>query len=126
MEVEIIGTEAGKASALKMCYAAQNKGSIALLTAVMGAADRMGVLEELRREWARPGRAADITKRTFCARRPRPGDGVPEMHEIAATLEAAGMPPEFHQAAAEIYERLREFKDTNPSIEEVLKKLTAS
>jgi hypothetical protein len=45
------------------------------------------------------------------------------MNEIASTLEAAGMPPEFHQAAAEIYERLREFKDTNPSIEEVLKRL---
>ena len=37
--------------------------------------------------------------------------------------ESAGMPPEFHQAASEIYERLREFKDTSPSIEEVLKKL---
>jgi predicted CopG family antitoxin len=35
------------------------------------------------------------------------------------------MPPAFHQAAAEIYERLREFKDANPSIEEVLKKLQA-
>ncbi len=47
------------------------------------------------------------------------------MHEIAATFESAGMPPEFHQAAAEIYERLREFKDAKPSIEEVLKALGA-
>jgi hypothetical protein len=45
------------------------------------------------------------------------------MHEIAATLESAEMPPEFHQAAAEIYERLRDFKDASPSTEEVLKKL---
>jgi 3-hydroxyisobutyrate dehydrogenase-like beta-hydroxyacid dehydrogenase len=123
MEVEIIGTEAGKASALKMCYAAQNKGSIALLTAVMGAADRLGVLEELRREWARPGRAGGHNEAHVLRAAPKAWRWSPEMHEIAATLEAAGMPPQFHRAAAEIYERLREFKDTNPTIEEVLQKL---
>ncbi|MGH9646759.1 MAG: DUF1932 domain-containing protein [Bryobacteraceae bacterium] len=126
MEAEVIGTEVGKASALKMCYAAQNKGSIALLTAVMGAADRMGVLDELKREWARPGRAGGHNEAHVLRAAPKAWRWSPEMHEIAATLEAAGMPPEFHQAAAEIYERLREFKDTNPTIEEVLKKLAAS
>jgi hypothetical protein len=108
-----------------MCYAAQNKGSIALLTAVMGAADRLGVIEELRREWARPGRVGGPNESHVLRAAPKAWRWSAEMHEIAATLEAAGMPPEFHQAAAEIYERLREFKDTNPSIEEVLKKLTA-
>jgi 3-hydroxyisobutyrate dehydrogenase-like beta-hydroxyacid dehydrogenase len=124
LQVEVIGTEVGKASALKMCYAAQNKGSIALLTAVMGAADRLGVLEELRLEWARPGRALGQTEGHVLRAAPKAWRWGAEMHEIAETLESAGMPPEFHQAAAEIYERLREFKDTNPSIEEVLKKLT--
>jgi hypothetical protein len=34
------------------------------------------------------------------------------------------MPPEFHRAAALIFDMLREFKDADPaSIEEVLKKL---
>jgi 3-hydroxyisobutyrate dehydrogenase-like beta-hydroxyacid dehydrogenase len=123
LEVEIIGTEAGKASALKMCYAAQNKGSIALLTAVMGAADLLGVLEELRREWARPGRAIGQTEGHVLRAAPKAWRWSAEMHEIAATLESAGMPPEFHQAAAEIFEKLREFKDANPTIEEVLQKL---
>lgn len=122
MEVEIIGAEIGKASALKMCYAAQNKGSIALLTAVMGAADRMGVLDVLRREWTR-GRVGGPTEAHILRAAPKAWRWSAEMHEIAATLESAGMPPEFHQAASEIYERLREFKDTSPSIEEVLKKL---
>ena len=122
MEAEIIGTEVGKASALKMCYAAQNKGSIALLTAVIGAADRMGVLEELRREWAR-GRVGGPTEAHILRAAPKAWRWTAEMHEIASTLEAAGMPPGFHQAAAEIYERLREFKDTSPAIEEVLQKL---
>jgi 3-hydroxyisobutyrate dehydrogenase-like beta-hydroxyacid dehydrogenase len=123
LDVEIIGTEVGKASALKMCYAAQNKGSIALLTAVMGAADRLGVLEELRREWARPGRAIGPNEGHVLRAAPKAWRWSPEMHEIASTLESAGMPPEFHLAAAEIFERLREFKDTDPLIEEVLKRL---
>ena len=123
LEAEVIGTEVGKASALKMCYAAQNKGSIGLLAAVMAAADRLGVLEELRREWARPGRAGGQTEAHVLRAAPKAWRWSAEMHEIAATLEAEGLPPEFHQAAAEVYERLREFKDTNPSIGEVLKKL---
>jgi 3-hydroxyisobutyrate dehydrogenase-like beta-hydroxyacid dehydrogenase len=127
MEAEAIGTEVGKASALKMCYAAQNKGSIALMIAVMGAADRMGVLDDLRRQWAR-GRDVNQSVKTeahILRAAPKAWRWAPEMQEIAATFEAAGMPPEFHQAAAEIYETLRAFKDANPSIEEVLKKLRA-
>jgi 3-hydroxyisobutyrate dehydrogenase-like beta-hydroxyacid dehydrogenase len=125
LEAEVIGTEAGKASALKMCYAAQNKGSIALLTAVMGAADRLGVLEDLKRQWTRVSPALASEGHILRAA-PKAWRWSAEMNEIAATMESAGMPPEFHQAAAEIYGMLREFKDADPSIEEVLKKLRAS
>jgi len=126
LEAQVIGAEVGKASALKMCYAAYNKGSIALLTAVMGAADRLGVLEELRREWARPGRTAGPNEGHVLRAAPKAWRWSSEMQEIASTLEAAGMPPAFHQAAAEIYEKLRDFKDANPTIDEVLQKLRAS
>lgn len=51
---------------------------------------------------------------------------VAEMHEIAATFEAAGMPPEFHQAAAEIYSRLAAFKGSGEArFEEVVDALSA-
>jgi transcription initiation factor TFIIIB Brf1 subunit/transcription initiation factor TFIIB len=45
-----------------------------------------------------------------------------EMEEIATTFRDAGMPGEFHAAAAIIYRRLAQFKDsqTTPSLEEVL------
>ena len=126
LEAEVVGTEVGKASALKMCYSAQNKGSIALLIAVLAAADRLGVLEDLRRQWTRLSLALPSEGHILRAA-PKAWRWSPEMHEIAATFEAAGMPPEFHQAAAEIYERLRNFKDADPaSIEEVLNKLRAS
>ena len=123
MEVEIIGTEIGKASALKTCYAAQNKGSIALLIAVMGAADRLGVLEELRREWARPGRALRAQRDAHPARCAQSlalesGDAR-NSRDIRIRGDAAGIPP----GRRGNLRRLREFKDTKPSIEEVLKKL---
>ena len=126
MEVQVIGTGIGKASALKTCYAAQNKGTIALLIAVMGTADRLGVLDELRREWARPGRALGHNEAHILRAAPKAWRWGPEMLEIAATFESAGMPPAFHQAAAEIYTRLRGFKDANPSIEELLQELRVS
>ena len=48
-----------------------------------------------------------------------------EMHEIAATFQAAGLPDGFHQAAAEVFRRLADFKDHEepPSIEAVLEVL---
>ena len=126
MEAEVTGGEIGQASALKICYAAQNKGSIALLLAVLGAADRMGVLDVLRRHWDRAGGPDKGDARVLRAA-PKAWRWAPEMHEIAATLDSAGMPPEFHQAAAEIFEKLREFKDNPPeSMDEVLKKLRSS
>jgi len=45
-----------------------------------------------------------------------------EMNEIAETFQAAGLPEEFHKAAAEIYRRMSGFKDSaeTPSLENVL------
>ena len=117
MECEVIGTEAGKASALKMCYAAQNKGSIALLIAVMGAADRMGVLEDLRRHWGRAG-GPDKNDAHILRAAPKAWRWAPEMHEIAATLDAAGMPPEFHQPPAETLPARARKKNPAPPLEE--------
>ena len=126
MECEVIGKEPGKASALKMCYAAQNKGSIALLTAVMGAANHLGVLDDLKRQWTRMSPAVP-TEGHILRAAPKAWRWAPEMREIAATLDSAGMPPEFHLAAAKIFEMLREFKNTDgTSIEDVLSKLRTS
>lgn len=120
---EIIGDEIGKASALKMCYAALTKGTTALLAATFGAASELGVLEELMAEWGRGGASAgkenERKVREVTAKAWR---FTGEMEEIAATFDAAGMPAGFHQAAAEIYERLAQFKDApaTPAIEAVL------
>ena len=115
----------GKASALKMCYAAITKGTTALLGAIQAAAGANGVLEELQQEWdlMEPGfkESAEQRARRVTAKAWR-FEG--EMREIAATFEAAGLPGGFHLAAAEIYHRLSGFKDQpTPPIELVMEVL---
>jgi 3-hydroxyisobutyrate dehydrogenase-like beta-hydroxyacid dehydrogenase len=123
LETEIIGDEAGRASALKMCFAAWTKGSTALLCAVLGTAEALGVWEELVRQWERywPGFAGQSVER---ARRvtDRAWRFAGEMEEISATFTEAGLPGGFHASAADLYRRIAQFKDAAevPALEEVL------
>ena len=126
MEINIIGQEPGKASALKMCYAAYTKGSTALLSAVLAAAETLGIRAQLEQQWTNhwPGFAGETHNRirNVTAKAWRFSG---EMREIASTFQQAGMPPGFHQAAEEIYNRLGHYKDasTKPSLEEILESL---
>ncbi|MDE2749750.1 MAG: DUF1932 domain-containing protein [Chloroflexota bacterium] len=122
-EAVVIGAEVGKASALKMVFAAQTKGFAALLSAIQGAAEQLGVREDLDREWAR--RDPDVAEQRVNQVRNVTGKAwrfAGEMQEIAATFEAAGMPPGFFEAAHEIYQRMARFKDAEetPELDDVL------
>lgn len=126
LEMKIIGDEIGKASALKMCYAAYSKGTTALLAAVIATAESLGVREELYQQWGgddpgfvkqAEGRTTRVTAKAWRF------EG--EMREIASTLREAGLPDGFHESAAEVYQRMAGFKDSpeTPKLEEVLKAL---
>src|SRR5436190_15529567 len=52
LETEIIGEQIGKASALKMCYAAYTKGTTALLCAILAAAEGLEVRADLEHQWS--------------------------------------------------------------------------
>jgi 3-hydroxyisobutyrate dehydrogenase-like beta-hydroxyacid dehydrogenase len=125
MATEVLGDEIGRASALKMCFAAYTKGSTALACAVAGAAQEYGVFEDLARAWERKGPGMKKVEADILLSAPKAWRFIAEMHEIAATLEGAGLPPGFHRAAAELYERLRDLKDSDPTFEEVLARLAA-
>jgi 3-hydroxyisobutyrate dehydrogenase-like beta-hydroxyacid dehydrogenase len=105
IETEVLEGGVGRASALKMCFAAYSKGSIALAYAVLAAAERLDVLEDLKRQWNRSGPSLPELEREISRAAPKAWRFVSEMHEIAATFESTGLPPEFHQAAAEIFRR---------------------
>ena len=123
LQTEIIGERIGKASALKMCYAAYAKGTTALLCAILGAAEALDVREELERQWSRDDsdfaeQAAQRARRVTA----KAWRFVGEMEEVAATFAAVGMPGGFHSAAADMYRRMADFKGraTTPSLSEVL------
>jgi len=123
LETAVIGDEVGKASALKMCYAAYTKGNSALLCAIMASAEALGVREDLERQWSRGG--SDFAEQTTNRVRRVTGKAwrfAGEMDEIAATFESAGLPGGFHAAAGKIFERMACFKDatSTPELDAVL------
>jgi 3-hydroxyisobutyrate dehydrogenase-like beta-hydroxyacid dehydrogenase len=116
----------GAASALKMAYAGWNKGSQALLLAIRALAAREGVDEALVREWALS--MPDLARRTeqaVAGNTKKAWRFVGEMREIASTFASVGLPEGFHEAAAEVFERMAHWKDTPtpPSLAEVQKAL---
>jgi 3-hydroxyisobutyrate dehydrogenase-like beta-hydroxyacid dehydrogenase len=127
LQTDVVGESIGKASALKMCYAAWTKGSTALLSAILATADAYDVWENLRAQWDRDwpdfsDRAVNRARRVTAKAWRFAG----EMEEISSTFAAAGAPGEFHAGAAILYGRLAHFKDSpeTPSLEEVLESIT--
>jgi 3-hydroxyisobutyrate dehydrogenase-like beta-hydroxyacid dehydrogenase len=128
LEVQVVGGDIGRASALKMCYGAYTKGTTALLAAILGTAEAWGVRHELERQWARDdGTFVDSTNGRVLRVTAKAWRFVDEMEQIAETFEAAGLPGSFHQAAADVYRRLARFKDreATPELGEVLESLVA-
>jgi 3-hydroxyisobutyrate dehydrogenase-like beta-hydroxyacid dehydrogenase len=102
--VKIAGEKIGDASAVKMCYAALTKGSIALGTELLVAARKLGVNQVLEAEFKASQAQWYESVLSRCANMPfKAYRWVPEMHEIAKTLEGAGMTPRIFQGAADLY-----------------------
>ena len=103
--VRVMSERLGDASAIKMCYAAMNKGMIAMALELLIAARRLGVdaaLEAQLRETH-----SDIYDRIIGALPAMPSKAyrwVPEMLQIAQTFESEGMTPRIFQGAADMYE----------------------
>ena len=115
--VRQLGTEIGRASGIKMCYAALTKGTHALQTAVITLAESLGLAEEVSHEF-RTSQEASYKQMTSSA--PRlpvvAWRYIDEMKQIAQTFEAAGVTPKFHEGAATVYSHLA----TTPLAEQTL------
>jgi len=126
LETKIIGDEIGKASALKMCYAAYSKGTTALLAAILAAAESLDVRAELYQQWDMDdSNFSELTNRRVTRTTAKAWRFEGEMHEISSTFQEAGLPNGFHQAAAEVFRKMANFKDSaeTPSVDNVLKTL---
>jgi 3-hydroxyisobutyrate dehydrogenase-like beta-hydroxyacid dehydrogenase len=104
LDVRIVSERPGDASAVKMCYAALTKGTTAIMTELLVAAERLGVSDTLRAE----------LEQSQSAMVERMGQGVPamvpkahrwvgEMAEIARTFAGVGLTPLTFEGAAALY-----------------------
>ena len=126
LEIKVIGREIGKACALKLCYAAYTKGTTALLSAILAAAESLDVRGELYQQWDMDDQGfSEQANRRVARVTAKAWRFEGEMEEIASTLAEAGLPEGFHQAAAEIYHRMANFKDSQetPRLEDVISAL---
>lgn len=94
----------GQASGIKMCYAAMTKGSWALYTQLLMAAEVMGLTEPLLAEF-QSGQPAALQRmeRSLPTVPPRSQRWVSEMEEIRDTFAELGLTPQLFAGVAEMY-----------------------
>ena len=104
LEVLRLDGGVGQASGIKMCYAAMTKGTSALYSQLMLAAELMGLTEPLLAEF-QSGQQAVLQRmeRTIPTVPPRSRRWVSEMEEIRDTFAHLGMTPHIFEGVAEMY-----------------------
>ena len=123
-EGRVVSAELGDASSLKMVFAALTKGSIALVAEILNVAEQLGVRSELEKLWgdqATQQRHSQVSTNAAKAWR-----FAGEMREISQTFSEAGAASGFHEAAAQVYDRLEGHKDwvERPSLNALLTSLS--
>jgi 3-hydroxyisobutyrate dehydrogenase-like beta-hydroxyacid dehydrogenase len=120
LNASVISANIGAASALKMTFAAYTKGTTALLLAILAVAQSEGVRTHLEKQWGE--KFTEQTHQRLTANTVKAWRFEGEMQEIAATFDTAGLPPGFHEAAAQVFAGLAKFKDQDeiPNIEDVI------
>lgn len=109
IRVRNIGDTVGRASGIKMCYAAMTKGTSALHLALLSAAEALGLSDELANELSES--QPEVLRRMQAELPELPSKSyrwIGEMQEIAETFDHAGVTPAFHQGASEIFRLLSE------------------
>jgi len=109
LDIRQSGTEIGRASAIKMCYAGITKGTSALHAAVLIAAEGLGVGDELHEELEYS--TGPLYKRMENLTPALPAVAaryIGEMCEISKTMASVGVTSGFHDGATEIYRLLEQ------------------
>ncbi|GHG19830.1 NAD(P)-dependent oxidoreductase [Streptomyces hydrogenans] len=107
----VLGTEVGKASALKLAYASFQKTSRVLVALALGMAREHGVDQELI-EIASQRTDSYLSEPQYVAKTAaRAWRWGPELEEAANALATAGLPPEMLRAAASTLARWNDAKD---------------
>ena len=133
LDVRRLDGDIGQASGIKMCYAAMTKGSWALYSELLLAAELMGLTEPLLAEF-QDGQSAVLQRmeRTIPTVPPRSRRWVSEMEEIRDTFAHLGLTPRLFEGVAEMYrfigstplgEEFPESRDRERTFTETIQKL---
>lgn len=129
LDIRPLGHQVGRASALKMCYAALTKGLAALMFELLTAGEALGVSEPLKAEFQLSQAAHYQRMEQLSGVPPKARRWVGEMEEIAQTFAQVGLTPKIFEGAADIYnfigqtplaDRNPEDPDPPPSLPEML------
>jgi 3-hydroxyisobutyrate dehydrogenase-like beta-hydroxyacid dehydrogenase len=104
LDVRTIGPDTGQASGIKMCYAAMTKGSTALYSELLMAAEMMGLADHLKAEFqSSQGPVYQRMEQGIPSMPARSRRWVSEMEQIGATFEHLGMTHHLFQGVADMY-----------------------
>jgi 3-hydroxyisobutyrate dehydrogenase-like beta-hydroxyacid dehydrogenase len=130
LDVRNIGPDTGSASGIKMCYAAMTKGSSALYSELLLAAEMMGLSDHLKAEFqSSQGPVYQRMESGIPSIPAKSRRWVSEMEEIGATFEHLGMTPFLFQGVADMYrligstplgDETPESRDTQRSLQETI------
>ena len=125
-----LGTDCSKAAAIKMCYAALTKGTMTMHTAVLTAAELLGVSESFHHELA--GSQVfhwDLMNKRVPFYAADAGRWAGEMDEISETFLNTGVTGNLHKGAADVFrmldttslaEETRETADKSRTLDEAI------
>ena len=109
LDVRNLGPQLGRASGIKMCYAAMTKGTTALQAELLIAAEKMGLTQELMAEFS--GSQPAVVKRMEGWIPGMPAKSrrwISEMEEIEATFQELGLTPNIFKGVADMYRMIGE------------------
>ncbi|WP_275902500.1 NAD(P)-dependent oxidoreductase [Streptomyces sp. RLB1-9] len=123
VQTTTLGTEIGKASALKLSYASFQKTSRVLVALAVGMAREHGVDQELIEVASRRTDSYLAESEYVAKTAERAWRWGPELEEAADALEAAGLPSEMLRAAASTLARWHDAKDSELTLTDALDRL---
>jgi len=104
LDVRDLGPQLGRASGIKMCYAAMTKGTTALHAELLIAAEKMGLTEEVMAEFAGSQPAVVARMEGWMPGMPaKSRRWVSEMEEIEKTFSDLGLTPNIFKGVADMY-----------------------
>ena len=126
LDVRDLGEQLGRASGIKMCYAAMTKGTTALHAELLIAAEKLGLTDEVMAEFLNTQPAVVERMEGWMPGMPaKSRRWVSEMEEIEKTFSDLGLTPNIFKGVADVYRMIGEtaLGDENPESRDKVRNL---